>query len=416
MKTTICAFAFVFLLTLLAAEQAFGIPSFSRKYKTSCSTCHYAAPMLNGFGKAFKNNGYRYPAGTDPEMTKEEPVSLGSEGYKRVWPDAIWPADIPGTSPLSLWAVGRINYTAISDVKWSLEFPHEIELLYGGTIGENFSFFGEVEVENEDNEMEIAFPFALQYDFSPGFHIRAGMVQADPTPNHLKLTRNHYNIASFRSRNGWRFRDEHTGLEAWGAGNGSGDRGGYTYRFGIVNGQGITDMNPQKDFYGKLTYKIGGLGEIGGTEGAESQTSEFYIDNNLTLGGFFYVGTASKEGATDEDFTVFGGDVDFWYDRFILNGAVMLMNSKIKGTTDRKSIVYYAQGNYVFYPWLIGLLRYEWEDRDTDSDLVKPVNAIIPGVTVMARANVKLVLEFKKFLNEANKKNDTFVLQINFGV
>lgn len=207
-------------VSVVLTEKSFGIPSFSRKYKTSCSTCHYAAPMLNAFGKAFKNNGYRYPAGTDPEMTKEEPVDLGSEGYKKVWPDAIWPADIPGTSPLSLWAIGRINYEAMAHTKWSLEIPHELELLYGGTIGDDFSFFGELEVENENNELEFAFPFALQYDFSPGFHIRVGMVHADPTPTHMRLTRNHYNMASFRSRNRWRFRDEHVGLEAWGAGNG----------------------------------------------------------------------------------------------------------------------------------------------------------------------------------------------------
>ena len=78
-------------------------------------------------------------------------------------------------------------------------------------------------------------------------------------------------------------------------------------------------------------------------------------------------------------------------------------------------MVYYAQANAVLYPWLIGLLRYEWEDRDTGQDLVKPVNSIIPGMTLMARANVKLMFEFKKFLDEANKKNDTFVIQINFG-
>jgi hypothetical protein len=79
-------------------------------------------------------------------------------------------------------------------------------------------------------------------------------------------------------------------------------------------------------------------------------------------------------------------------------------------------MVYYVQGNYVLYPWLIGLIRYEWEDKDTDDDNVKPVNAVIPGITVMARANVKLLFELKKFLDEANKKKDTFVLQINFGI
>jgi len=416
MQKVIVALVSAGFVAVALTPDAYGIPAFSRKYKTSCSTCHYAAPMLNGFGKAFKNNGYRYPAGQDPEMRKEEPVSLGSESYKRVWPDAIWPSDIPGTTPLSVWGVGRINYSALGAVKWGFEIPHEFELLYGGTIGEDFSFFGEVEIENEDNETEIAFPFALQYDWTPGLHIRAGAVRADPSPTRLRLTRNHYNIASFRSRNGWRFRDDHYGLELWGAGNGAKGRGGFTYRFGIVNGQGLTDINPQKDFYGKVTYKVGGLGEIGGTEGGESQTSQFYIDNSLTIGGFFYKGTASKAGVADEDFTVLGGDVDFWRDRFIANGALMYMSSEIPGTPDRKSLAYYLQGNYVFYPWLIGIVRYEWEDKDTEKDAVKPVNAIIPGVTVMARANVKLVFEFKKFLDEANKKNDTFGVQINFGL
>jgi hypothetical protein len=283
-------------------------------------------------------------------------------------------------------------------------------------MGEDFSFFGEIEVENEANETEIAFPFALQFDYSPAFHIRAGMVHADPTPTHLRLTRNHYNMASFRSRNGWRFRDDHVGLETWGAGNSAGERGGFTYHLGIVNGQGLTDINPQKDLYGKATYKIGGLGEIGGAEGGASEKSEFYMDNSLTLGGYFYTGTASKTGANDEDFTVFGGDADFWFDRFIANGALMLMNSKIPNTPDRKSMIYYVQGNYVVYPWLIGLVRYEWEDRDTDDDNVLAVNAVIPGITMAVRANVKLLLELKKFLDEANKKNDTFVFQINFGI
>ncbi|HAL55775.1 MAG TPA: hypothetical protein DCP63_04680 [Bacteroidetes bacterium] len=416
MKKAIVGFLATALLVLVFAVESHAIPAFSRKYRTSCSTCHYAAPMLNAFGKAFKNNGYRYPAGADPEMTKEEPVSLGSEAYKKVWPDAIWPADIPGTSPVSVWAVNRINYAALSDVKWEFETPHEVEILYAGTIGESFSFFGEVEIENDAGDLEIAFPLALQYDDNPALHVRMGMVHADPTPNHLKLTRNHYNVASFRSRNGWRFRDDHAGLEVWGAGNGSGERGGFTYRVGVVNGQGLSDMNKEKDFYGKMTYKIGGLGEVGGTEGAGSNASEFFLDDNVTLGAFMYTGTASKTGVADEDFTVFGGDVDFWYQRFILNGTLMLMDSRITGTPKRNSMVYYAQANAVLYPWLIGLVRYEWEDRDTDQDLVKPVNAIIPGITLMARANVKLIFEFKKFLDEANKKNDTFGFQINFGI
>jgi hypothetical protein len=128
------------------------------------------------------------------------------------------------------------------------------------------------------------------------------------------------------------------------------------------------------------------------------QDLEFYIDNSLTLGGFFYKGTETKENAKNENLTVFGGDLDLWYSRFIINSSVMLMNSDLADTSDtRKSMAYYIQGNGVIYPWLIGIVRYEWEDKDTDNDGVKPVNAIIPGITVLPRANIKLIFEFKKF-------------------
>ena len=290
-------------------------------------------------------------------------------------------------------------------------------MLYAGTIGESFSFFGEAEFENEGGETEIAFPLLVQYDRSPQFHLRGGMVLADPTPTHLRLTRNHYNIASMRTRNGFRLRDDAAGIEVWGAANGPNGRGGLTYRAGIVNGQGgITDANKDKDFYGRATYKIGGLGEIGGAEAGASGKIDFFLDNSVTLGGFGYIGTASKDGSADEDFRILGGDVDLWYDQFVLNSTVMSMNSEISGKTDRKSLAYYAQGQYVLYPWLIGLVRYEWEDRDTDSDTVKPISSIIPNVTVMARANVKFVFEFKKPLDEANKKANTFVIQTEFGI
>jgi len=403
-------------MAIVCTEQSGAIPAFSRKYKTSCSTCHYAFPMLNGFGSAFLNNGYRYP-GYDEDFVKEEPTSLGSEGQKRAFPDAIWPADMPGTAPVAVRAITRINYGALEEIKWNFEFPHEIEVFAAGTIGENFSVFAEMELENEDGEIEIAFPLFLQYDHSPQLHVRAGMVSADPSPTHHRITRNHYNVPSLRTRNGFRLRGDYAGIEVWGAGNGSDGRGGFMYRAGIANGQGGgNDVNKNKDFYGRFTYKIGGLGEIGGAESGASEAVDFFIDNSVTLGVFGYSGTASRTGIEDEDFQIFGGDVDIWYNRFILNGMAVFMNSKIEGMTDRKSLAWYAQGQYVLYPWLIGLVRYEWTDTDKDVDSPVPGTSIIPGITVMARANVKMILEAKIPLDEPNKKNNTFVLQMEFGI
>ena len=81
---------------LLRPDRADAIPAFSRKYKTSCATCHTAFPKLTAFGEAFRRNGFQFPDGGDAEATKEEPVSLGAEGNKKAFPNALWPSTIPG--------------------------------------------------------------------------------------------------------------------------------------------------------------------------------------------------------------------------------------------------------------------------------------------------------------------------------
>src|SRR5881409_925011 len=43
---------------------AAAIPAFARKYGMKCSACHLAVPVLNQFGQAFKDNGYRMKNGT----------------------------------------------------------------------------------------------------------------------------------------------------------------------------------------------------------------------------------------------------------------------------------------------------------------------------------------------------------------
>jgi hypothetical protein len=56
------------------------IPAFARKYGMKCSACHFAAPVLNSFGLAFKDNGYRMKVGTDD-------LRLKDPGY---WPAFAW--------------------------------------------------------------------------------------------------------------------------------------------------------------------------------------------------------------------------------------------------------------------------------------------------------------------------------------
>jgi len=389
---------------------------FARKYNTGCSTCHYAFPTLNAAGKAFLNNGYRFPNGTDGTLRRDDPVSLGSEEQKGVWPDAIWPSDIPGSIPIAIQGIGRYNYSRPAAVKWNFEFPHELELFLAGTLGDSFSFFGEAEIENEGNEVEVAFPMWLQWDAAPGFHVRMGAVDTEPTKTGLRQTRNHYNTHSFRSRNGWRYRNEHFGFAVLGATNGIGDRGGLTYQFGVVNGQGpFADLNPTKDVYGRLTFKLGGLGEAGGTGDAASATSRFYIDDSVTIGAFAYKGKA-RSGSIDEDFNIVGFNTEAWVNRVRLESVLMVMDSEIPGRADRTSRVGYLEGSVVAFPWLIPLSRFEWEDADANLATVRPVTSLIAGFSTLPAANIKFVSEYKKALDALNKsrKNDSFTLQVNF--
>ncbi len=413
------------VVLLLSVNTAQAIPAFARKYKTSCTTCHYAFPKLNAFGKAFKNNGYRYPAGQDPEMTKEEPVSLGAESYKRVWPDAIWPADIAGTSPISIRAIGRVHFggswddatttnVVEEDKALYFEMPHEMEVLFGGSIGTNISYFGEIELEHAN---ELAYGFLVNYDFSPAFHWKFGDVGLSNSPEDLRFGREHYNTEELRNQSGtWRGRDgAGGGTELWGAGNGPNGKGGFTYALGVGNGQGDADnfdLNSAKDFYGRATFKLGGLGEIGGTAGQGNKESAFYVDNSARLGAFFYSGDAVKDTLQDK-FNVVGGDLDLWYKRLNVVALAMMMSSDYAGT-DRSSLAYFVEGNYVVYPWLIGEARYEFTDVNTDDDTADPATNLIPCVVAMPRANVKLSLEYLIPLDEARKDDDRFTLQIDF--
>src|SRR5512136_1712587 len=142
MRRSLLSVGVVVILLLLFADWGFSIPAFARKYKTGCITCHNGFPKLNAFGEAFRRNGYQFPAGTDPEVIKEEPVSLGSEGNKKAFPEAIWPGSIPGTSPISIFLNGEMDYNPKEDPRFTFGgLGSSIEAVAGGRLGEDVSFW-----------------------------------------------------------------------------------------------------------------------------------------------------------------------------------------------------------------------------------------------------------------------------------
>ncbi len=119
--------------------ESHAIPAFVRKYETSCTTCHAAFPKLNHFGESFRLNGYVIPV-TEEDFIKEEPIKLGADAYKRVWPDAIWPNSIPGLPPIAVKVNYGFAYNKGEDIDTEFTAP-TVNLFTAGTFSETVSFY-----------------------------------------------------------------------------------------------------------------------------------------------------------------------------------------------------------------------------------------------------------------------------------
>jgi len=185
----------VMALVATWASPAEAIPAFARKYQTSCQTCHIAYPKLNPFGETFRLLGYRMPDETE-DMVKEPPVQLGAPGYKRLFPDTVWPSTIPGNMPLSLDLTltnlsRRTTEAGMAEtITNDFRFPEEVGLVAGGTLGETLSFLGEVAFETEagGGRVEVAIEiehaqltFNGPFGWGPAFNLKVGRFAPEVT-------------------------------------------------------------------------------------------------------------------------------------------------------------------------------------------------------------------------------------------
>jgi hypothetical protein len=66
-------------LTLVLSTPASAIPAFARKYGLRCTSCHESWPVLNDFGRNFRDNGYQLREGKDDTVNSNNaywPVSV----------------------------------------------------------------------------------------------------------------------------------------------------------------------------------------------------------------------------------------------------------------------------------------------------------------------------------------------------
>ena len=395
---------------LLLATPASAIPAFARRYEAACTTCHVVPPKLNAFGVAFKNNGYQIP-GDEEKFIKQPDVALGAPGWKKVWPKGVWPGAISDRIPLS-GALELVNDIKPKErVKWDFAFPEELELISGGTLGSSFSFFGDLAFEFEDGETNVDLErghLSIQPFSTHLVNFKLGRIEVGASPFSrftYRLTDQDFIVSDFRATDGgFRFRSRQQGLELWGAGNGPGN-GGFQYTLGLVNGSGSSnDNNTQKDVYGSASYKFGGYGVTGPAKPVDTLVAtENYIDNSVEVGVLSYLGRSGATPAEEVRFNRNGFKVNAYINRLNLFGAYVRGRDFVLASAPGKphvtSNAWFAESDVVVLPWIMGILRYDQAVGERDFLHVK---RIVPGVSMMLRANVVLSAEAPVYLGDKN--------------
>jgi len=311
--------AFIFVLS--CAESVHAIPVFSRKYRTSCITCHAGFPKLNSVGESFRRNGYQFPQ-EDEVLVRDEPIPMGNESYKDMWPDSIWPNDIPNLPPVAFRA--RLGYNQTLDNQSGdapssdFQFPMDYTLLSAGTLGKDISWYGsmvlggkgshgaagghggEAEESGLAPELERLFvQFSNLFAWSDeddddgmrlgsrwmaiprhAMNLRVGQFEPQVVAPYASIHRQLGttgrlpNLATIGG-NGFSFEPAQRGIELHGI-----LRQNNSYAIGIVNGNGAAqawDNNSRKDFYFRVARKWWGFpldGVLGQANFVEDSASE----------------------------------------------------------------------------------------------------------------------------------------------
>ncbi len=395
----------VILISLIVFQsESEAIPYFARKYKTSCSTCHDAITKRNPSGEAFRRNGYRIPL-KETRVTKEKPVPLGAEAWKELWPDAVWPGSLPASFPLAAFTLMRLSQDFQEQNKGNrTEFvmPVFFNLLFGGTFGEDVSFFGEWSAFSAGVNARGLQRLFIQLNDVIGppnhFNVRIGRFEPGITDGYVstqRMTSSEPITLGYNPSGGWSASDPQSGIELNGIINHR-----FYYAAGIVNGESktIADPGDQKDFYGRIAYQFGGEGYDGKDIGFDS-TAVRFTETFVAVGANAYFGSRNKIPMEnvfyDNYFRRFSLDINLHLHDFDIYSGCMFGrdDNPFNDNLHLNSSAFFVEGSYNFYPWLIGLLRYERAASWVMNNDIDNYSNLIPALIIVYRANIRFSIE-----------------------
>jgi hypothetical protein len=439
-KTLILISGVFFLVWIALTPTARAIPYFARKYETACSTCHNNYPELNDFGEVFKKNAFKFPK-DEETFVKQPPVLLGAPAQKQVFPKVIYPGELPGTIPISFRYSGFLTYNAKQPLnmgflpRTDLFSPNTFTFVGAGTLGDSFSFWvdddisvggsgadgglGDGYLRVNDLGQYVGLPRQL-------INLRAGQFELDlPFSQARTINPTDYDIydqtavagSLGTTNNPFAIGAPQRGLEI----GGYADTWNFSWSVATINGANDAPaIRNWKDVYVRVSQKfnlerdptVRKDVQAAGATGPHDHTS-------IRVGGFYYYGRNALNtdrtqfpgfGTIHEPFYRAGADLRFRArSKFEIYGLYMygrdqnLIPEEESGFLLHGSPVTFsggfAQAQYWFYPWLIGIMRYDGVNSTTDylngASRHKTRNRFSPGLQLLIRGNIKALFEYQ---------------------
>lgn len=370
-----------FLLGFVPAAQA--LPAFARKHDMVCSQCHSAWPLLNKFGRDFKENGYRLEPGSE---APKELVKIGDKLF------------LDKEVPLAARIISRPVDKESGDDRFKLRVAHELEVFLAGTAFKNVSFFSELEAEDEDDWIPHVKFVSAGWHPTQAANVVGGwnsIFSADP-----------YN--SFEDRR--RLTAVH--LESLRAPFAAG------YRMSDRSTQYLTFYGRAKNLYYSATAAAGAF-SLEGEDKRDFLLRAAYDFPGVSVGGFYLdAHTVLEDADVTADWNRVGVDVQLETGGFVGNAVWYRAKDDVfagPARSEETNNAWYVQGFYPIMkdkePVVAPLVRYESIQSNDGGDSTSSIALALVGYVT---SNTSLSAEYWKQTSvpDGDEKEDRFVIQV----
>jgi len=365
------------LAVVLLTQPAQAIPAFAKKHSLNCTDCHTAFPKLNAYGRDYKARGYRL----EEEDFEED---------QKIAEDLV----LEKSFPLSVLVKGYA-YDKKKDKDAKTRGFHELEMMIGGNVYKNISFWAEIEAEDEN-------------DFSPA--IEMGIVGFHISP--------YANISIGYSPYFWN--DPYDTLVDWGRRMTRAHKAPFDVTASYGSGVRLRSANQFISLYGKaesIYYSVGYHRDLSDPEGEGGEdisaraafefTPKFgEIETNISFGGFGVFGKQGGKGDEGIDFSRYGFDLQAEIGSLNLFFVYLFAQDDLspEGGIDEKNNSLYGELFWVFYnktksPTLVPLVRIENYEKD---DGKISYSDLTLNLSYYLSQNVKLSAEYWTNLSVPN--------------